>query len=123
MNEVRRLFGNRLKKLRTERRMSLDEMGVLLGTTKQVLSRYENGQREPNISTAALYAERLGVDLGYLIGEEQYKSFSHAAAPQTRLVLSCGSKERAYNINPGLTEWFFDLLDHLSKLECVCESE
>ena len=38
-------FGDRLREIRKERNMSQDEFAQLLGTSKQVLSRYETGQR------------------------------------------------------------------------------
>ena len=43
-------FGDRLREIRKERNMSQDEFAQLLGTSKQVLSRYETGQRAPKIT-------------------------------------------------------------------------
>ena len=63
-------FGVNLKKLRRERSLSQDELAALLGTTKQVISRYENGQRVPRLSVVTDYARKLGVPLSMLSGEE-----------------------------------------------------
>lgn len=60
-------FGNRLKAIREERGMTLEELAQQLQTTKQVLSRYENGQRVPKVSAAARIAKALGVPLARLI--------------------------------------------------------
>lgn len=54
-------FGANLKNIRDMRDMSQDELAVLLGTSKQVISRYETGQRTPKITTVDEYAEKLGV--------------------------------------------------------------
>jgi len=62
-------FGVNLKKLRRERSLSQDELAALLGTTKQVISRYENGQRVPRLSVVTDYARKLGVPLSALSGE------------------------------------------------------
>ena len=62
-------FGENLRKIRNERGMSQDEMATLLGTSKQVISRYENGQRNPKVSVAQDYADRLGVSIGFLTGD------------------------------------------------------
>ena len=60
-------FGDKLKKIRTERNMSQEEMGELLGTSKQVISRYETNQRTPKITIVEEYAKKLNVPLDYLI--------------------------------------------------------
>lgn len=63
------LFGNRLKALRCERGMSQEELAQLLGTSKQVISRYETNQRTPKITVVNEYAIKLNVPLAYLLGE------------------------------------------------------
>jgi len=63
------LFSERLKAIRISRNLSQDEFADILGTSKQVISRYETGQRVPKISTVADYAERLHVAQAYLLGE------------------------------------------------------
>ena len=61
-------FGDILKSLRRERGLSQDEMAALLGTTKQVISRYETKQRVPKLSIVAGYALKLGLPLSMLTG-------------------------------------------------------
>ncbi|NSL49884.1 helix-turn-helix transcriptional regulator, partial len=60
-------FGDKLKKIRTERNMSQEELGELLGTSKQVISRYETNQRTPKITVVEEYARKLNVPLEYLV--------------------------------------------------------
>lgn len=64
-------FGDILKSIRRERGLSQDEMAALLGTTKQVISRYETKQRVPKVSIVAGYALKLGVPLSLLTGGEE----------------------------------------------------
>lgn len=63
------LFGDKLKKLRLERELSQQQLADLLGTSKQVISRYETNQRTPKITIAQEYADKLNVPLNYLIDE------------------------------------------------------
>ena len=63
-------FGYNLKRLRKQRGWSQDELAALLGTTKQVISRYENNQRVPRLSVVSDYARKLGVSLRTLSGED-----------------------------------------------------
>ncbi|WP_312199361.1 LexA family protein [Anaerospora hongkongensis] len=60
-------FGDKLKKIRVDRNMSQEELGELLGTSKQVISRYETNQRTPKITVVEDYAKKLNVPLEYLI--------------------------------------------------------
>ena len=52
-------FGENLRKIRNEKNMSQEDFATLLGTSKQVISRYETNQRSPKVSTVAEYAEKL----------------------------------------------------------------
>ena len=62
-------FSETLRRLRFERHMTQEEFADLLGTTKQNISRYESGAVSPKISTAAAIAEKLGISLSELSGE------------------------------------------------------
>ena len=120
MNTISQSFGDRLKQLRMEKNLSLEEMGRLLGTTKQVLSRYENGQRDPKITTAKMFAERLGVELRDLLGGGEERPM-RAAPPQKLWVVSSSGDKKIYNIDPKVAQWVCDLLDHPEKLEKALE--
>lgn len=63
-------FGEKIKKLRDERQMSLSEFAEILGTSKQVLSRYERGENTPKITTVMQYAETLGIPPAFLIDDK-----------------------------------------------------
>ena len=62
-------FSEKLKLLREEKNMSLSEFAKLLGTSKQVISRYERGENTPKITTVAHYATVLNVSLAYLMND------------------------------------------------------
>lgn len=62
-------FGSNLKQLRMAQNMTQDDLAELLGTSKQVISRYENGQRSPKVSVVGEFARVLGVSISELTGE------------------------------------------------------
>lgn len=62
-------FCQKLKLLREERNMNMTEFANLLGTSKQVISRYERGENTPKITTVAHYANVLNVSLAYLMND------------------------------------------------------
>lgn len=67
-------FGERLRRIRKEMGETQDEFAARIGTSKQVLSRYEGGQRIPKISLVESYAKALNVSVDYLMGESQQES-------------------------------------------------
>ena len=69
-------FGMRLRQIRKELGETQDEFAARIGTSKQVLSRYESGQRIPKISLLEKYAQSLNVSVDYLMGgSEQENAF------------------------------------------------
>ena len=64
-------FGERLREIRRERRLTQDEFAAILGTSKQILSRYELEQRSPKIEQVKKYAEKLQVSVDYLLGDTE----------------------------------------------------
>lgn len=64
-------FGKRLRQIRKEKGMSQEEFATILGTSKQILSRYELEQRSPRIDQVRRYAEKLQVSVDYLLGDNE----------------------------------------------------
>lgn len=70
-------FADKLKLYRNDTNLTLEEMAHMLGTTKQVLSRYERGERTPKISTVQEYARRMGVAIEDLIDNNRSLRSGH----------------------------------------------
>lgn len=62
-------FGNRLKTLRLSEDMTQEELGRLLEKTKNSISQYETGKREPDLETLIILSEYFDVTLDYLLGK------------------------------------------------------
>lgn len=83
-------FGENLKRICEENGWTLEEMAKRLGSTKQVLSRYERGERTPKITMAAKFAEALGVSLQDLIGDESVTSIHDLVNNAVRAGIAAG---------------------------------
>ena len=70
-------FQNRLKLLREERSMSMNELAKELNSSKSTISRYESGAREPKLAFLQTVARYFNVSIEYVSGEtdirEEYK--------------------------------------------------
>ena len=75
-------FGDRLRAIRKEKGMSQDEFAQMLGTSKQVLSRYEIGQRIPKITQVREYAKKLNVSADYLMGDSPEEAAFNSLCPK-----------------------------------------
>jgi transcriptional regulator with XRE-family HTH domain len=58
-------FGQKLRTLREDRHLSQEALAKLLSTSKQVISRYERGERVPSLTTAIRYARLLDIPFAY----------------------------------------------------------
>ncbi|GAA2174809.1 short-chain fatty acyl-CoA regulator family protein [Arthrobacter parietis] len=63
-------LGRRLRHLRKSRRMTLEELGAVVGTAPSQLSLMENGKREPRLGMLQSLAKALGVSIDQLLGAE-----------------------------------------------------
>lgn len=61
-------FSERLKAMREDGDYSQRELGEVLNLTAGALSHYENGSREPDITTLIKITDYLNVSLDYLVG-------------------------------------------------------
>ncbi len=67
MNNV---FKENLKQLRIEAKIGQVELAQKIGVSKGIISLWENGLREPNMSSLIALANYFGVSIDYLVGLE-----------------------------------------------------
>lgn len=96
-------FGDILKQLRKQRGLSQDELAALLGTTKQVISRYETKQRVPRLSVVSQFAAKLGVPLSALSGEpdEPHEITTESGVRRVPVLGGVACGEPIYNPSDG----------------------
>lgn len=61
-----RLFGANVKRVRKERKMTQEQLGLAAGLDAAVISRIEAGQREPRVKNIAQIAKALETQPGEL---------------------------------------------------------
>lgn len=104
MNE--NYFGDQLRALREEFGYSMQELADILHTTKQVISRYENGQRVPKLTTVSEYASILGVEVTYFMPnpphweDDIFTDYINADTDEERMriISDCGLDPRARSL-------------------------
>ncbi|AVM42853.1 helix-turn-helix domain-containing protein [Fastidiosipila sanguinis] len=62
-------FGEKIKAIRFHLGFTQDELAKKLDVTKQVISKYENQQASPRLDTVSEFAEKLNIELTFLIND------------------------------------------------------
>ena len=68
------MFGEKLKKIRKENNLSLEEIAKIfsetfdVGTNKTTISRWENNKQNTDVSSLKLYSDYFEVSMDYLMG-------------------------------------------------------
>ncbi|EPR10332.1 helix-turn-helix domain-containing protein [Ruminiclostridium papyrosolvens] len=62
------VLSERVKKLRSAKRQSQNEVGKALGKSRETVSKYELGEREPDPEAIVLFAKHFNVSADYLLG-------------------------------------------------------
>ncbi|WP_199242579.1 helix-turn-helix domain-containing protein [Desulfosporosinus fructosivorans] len=74
MKQVKNIFKTRLKILRNESNITQNELAEALHISKQTVSNYESGSREPEIDILTSISSYFNVSVDYLIGVGDTKS-------------------------------------------------
>ena len=63
------MVGKRIKEVRKSKKLLQAELGALVGTSGDIIGRYERGKMSPSIETTVKIAEALEVSVDYLVGK------------------------------------------------------
>jgi transcriptional regulator with XRE-family HTH domain len=66
-NDIKKQFGERIRRLRTKRDWKLVELSVETGLGRVFLSNLENGKHEPKLGTIKKLADAFGVTVSQLL--------------------------------------------------------
>ncbi|MCE2495252.1 MAG: helix-turn-helix transcriptional regulator [Flavobacteriales bacterium] len=66
-------FSDRLSFARKQKKIRQADLGKLVGTSGDIIGKYERGENTPSIEVAAKIAEALGVTLDYLVKDGEYE--------------------------------------------------
>jgi transcriptional regulator with XRE-family HTH domain len=85
-------LGMRIREMRKAKGLSLDKLAQLTGFTKGYLSKVENSDKAPPVSTLVVLAEALGTTMSDLFGEEtSHRACSLVTKDQRRLMARDGT--------------------------------
>jgi len=65
-----RAFGERIRRLREQAELTLEQASKLSGVSRAMLSKVERGEKSPTIGVAKRIAQALGISFSTLVGDE-----------------------------------------------------
>ena len=71
---MRKLFGDRLKELRLEKKMTQQELADLFNTGKASISHYESNRKIPDANNIERYAEFFNTSTDYILGKSDIRN-------------------------------------------------
>lgn len=106
----------RLKELRTGKKLNQQKLALDLDTTQTTISNYEMGVYQPDIDTLIKLAEYFGVTVDYLIGNSDVKAIiREESIPDDEIELllkyrklSANQKEKLLSLSEWVSEKLID---------------
>lgn len=78
-------FGENLKALRKQRNLTQADLGLHIGLSKAVISKYENGLGYPTFDILIRFADFFGVTTDYLLGVAQGKTINVTGLTESQI--------------------------------------
>ena len=66
-------LGQRITDLRKKNKMSQSDLGKRVGTSGDIIGRYERDEVKPSIEVASKIADELNVSLDYMMGKTEFE--------------------------------------------------
>jgi len=89
-------FGEKTTYARKQKKMRQGDLGKAVGTSADIIGKYERDEIKPSIDTAAKVAEVLGVTLDYLVNDGQYQNIDQEALTRLKLIEKLPQDERSH---------------------------
>ncbi len=81
------VFSERLKELRSKKKLSQQELSKIIGISKSSINMYERGEREPGLETVGAFADFFDVQTDYLLGKHDDKRSLKEGKKYNRLII------------------------------------
>lgn len=94
-------LGERVRSLRRERGLTLDDLAARSGVSRAMISKLERGEKSPTLVVAAKVAEGLGVGLPQLVGAEEKRRVVVTRRREGRIVRDPETGFERQLLSPG----------------------
>ena len=89
-------FGDRLAYARKQKGIRQADLGKLVGTSGDIIGKYERGENMPSIEVATKMADALNVTLDYLVKDSEYQNIDNDALKRLKLLEKLSPEDKAH---------------------------
>jgi len=91
-------FGEKLTYARKQKKIRQTDLGKLVGTSGDIIGKYERGENMPSIEVATKIADALNVTIDYLVKEGEYEKLDNQALNRLKAIekLPTDIKDKLY---------------------------
>lgn len=89
-------FGEKIIYARKPKKMTQGDLGKAVGTSGDIIGKYERDEIKPSIETASKIADALAVTLDYLVKDGAYQNIDNEALKRLKLIEKLPKDERSH---------------------------
>lgn len=89
-------FGERITYARKQKKLTQGDLGKVVGTSGDIIGKYERDEIKPSIDTAAKIADALKVTLDFLVKDAEYQNIDNDALNRLKLIEKLPKEERLH---------------------------
>lgn len=89
-------FGERITYARKQKKMTQNDLGKAVGTSGDIIGKYERNEIKPSIDTAAKIADSLGVTIDYLVKEGEYQNIDNETLKRMKQLEKLSTEDKSH---------------------------
>ncbi len=89
-------FGERITYARKQKKLTQSDLGKLVGTSGDIIGKYERDEIKPSVDVAAKIADALAVTIDYLVKDAQYQNIDNDALNRLQQIEKLPKEERSH---------------------------
>ena len=106
-------FSDRLSYARKQKKIRQADLGRMVGTSGDIIGKYERGENVPSIDVATKIADALGVTIDYLVKDGEYQHIDNDTLKRLREIQNLSQEDRTHLF------YMIDNLIKVSKLKAI----
>jgi len=94
--EVFMTFSDKLSFVRKQKKIKQSDLGKMVGTSGDIIGKYERGENTPSIEVASKIADALGVTLDYLVKDGEYEQIDQETLKRLKEIQNMSNENKSH---------------------------
>ena len=89
-------FADKLSFVRKQKKIKQSDLGKMVGTSGDIIGKYERGENTPSIEVASKIADALGVTLDYLVKDGEYEQIDQETLKRLKEIQNMSDENKSH---------------------------